>query len=59
MTEYELNTATRAQLICYLEANGRACHDNESDQSLLQAALETCEIDDFCGRYDHSFGDDE
>lgn len=57
MTEYEINTMTRAQLICHLEAWGIACPDATSTDALRKAALEALEIDNFCGRYDHSFGD--
>lgn len=40
MTRSELLTATRAELVAYLEAWGFQCYDYESTADLREAALE-------------------
>lgn len=40
MTKDEIETATREELIAYLENWGTACYDYESTELLREAALE-------------------
>ena len=42
----DLERASRAELVDYLESRGSACYDNESTELLREAALE-----DFDGEY--------
>ena len=44
----DLERATRAELVEYLESRGSACYDDESTELLREAAL-----DDWDGEYSH------
>jgi hypothetical protein len=41
----DVKTATRQQLVAYLESWGTACYDDESTSLLREAAIETFETE--------------
>lgn len=45
MTKAEIETATRAELVAYLESWGFQCYDWESTALLREAALENSETE--------------